>query len=58
MCFFQPTKINNWHETQNGAGFTARPVFTQASAVPIGNLGLLFEIYLNQEAFILLTPGQ
>jgi hypothetical protein len=26
--------------------------------VPIGNLGLPFEIYIDQEAFIPLTPGR
>lgn len=32
--------------------------FTQASAVPIGNPGLLFKIYIDQKAFIPLMPGR
>lgn len=54
--FFQPTKINNRHEARSGTGFTACPIFNKASAVLIGNLGLPFEIYIDQEAFIPLTP--
>lgn len=33
-------------------------LFVQTSAVLLGNLGLPFEINLDQEAVILLTPGQ
>jgi hypothetical protein len=32
--------------------------FTQASAAPIENPGLPFEIYIDQEAFIPPTPGR
>ena len=32
--------------------------FTQTSAVPIGNPGLPFGIYVDQEAFIPRTPGR
>lgn len=56
-AFFQPTRNKQIALDPAQGRLHSLPYFSP-KRLPIGNLRLSFEIYLNQEAFIPLTPGR
>ena len=58
MLFSRQPEIYKLYETQRGAGFTTCPVFHRSVCHADWKPLLPFEIYLDQEIFIPLTPRQ